>query len=132
MCRQQYTMIYSDTSAYTVHDLIGTGRFSNVYRATNKCNNEKVVIKVLSNKETERKFDRYLYLKELNILKTLRTSPLRDRYVGLKDTVRLNTGLDCFVMEKLGVTLHALLHNFGKLSMTMCRSIVRQIAQGIY
>lgn len=128
----QHKKIQSYSTMYLVQHVIGTGCFSRVYQATDSVTAETVVIKVLNNTNTNSKVERYFYLKELNLLNSLKSSPIRARYVDLKDAFRLNTGEICFVMEKLGVTLHSALHNIGKLPTSICRLITRQIVQGMY
>lgn len=126
------TVVRSRSNVYCVQELIGKGRFSRVYRAKNIATNDSVVIKALINNNLNRQPNRFLYVKELSLLNKLKKSPLRARYVNLKDTIVLDSGEICFVMEKLGTTLQALLHNVGSLSMAMCRPIIRQIAQGTH
>lgn len=128
----EHNTIRSQDTLYVIQHLIGMGRFSRVYQAIDWTTKDMVVIKALNGKNINEHFDRYLYLKELGLLTKLKTSSLRARYVDLKDAIRLETGRICFVMEKLGTTLHAVLHNIGGLPMSMCRPIVRQIAQGRY
>lgn len=126
----QHKKIEYNSTVYSVHNVIGTGCFSRVYKATDTVTDETVVIKVLNSTNTNSRVERYLYLNELSLLNNLKSSPIRARYVDLKNTFPLDTGGVCFVMEKLGVTLHTVLHNMGKLPMSSCRSIARQIAQG--
>lgn len=126
------TVVSSKNHVYYIRQLIGKGRFSRVYYAKDLTTVDTVVIKALINQNLNSPFNHYLYIKELRLLNNLKRSPLRDRYVNLKDTFQLDTGEICFVMEKLGTTLKALLYNVGRLSITMCRPIVRQIAQGRY
>lgn len=127
----QLKMIRSGDTVYSVKNVIGKGRFSRVYQATDTTTEDTVVIKKLNKKIiNENHLDWYLYLKELTLLTKLKSSPLRARYVDLRDAMRLDTGTICFVMERLGTTLHAVLFNIGALPMSMCRMIVRQIAQG--
>lgn len=127
---QENTIVCSRSSKYTVHNIIGTGNFSHVYNASVLGTGNKVVIKVLKDTCSSKRFDRKLYFKELDLLNRLKTSRLRARYVQVRDAFLLKPGKLCFVMERLGSTLHSMLHNIGPLSMAMCRPIVRQIAQG--
>lgn len=122
--------IRSSTTLYSIHKLIGKGRFSRVYQATDTFTNNTVVIKKLINLNIKRKSDRFLYLKELDLLKKLKVSPFRSRYVELRDLIVLSSGGICFVMERLGTTLQAVIHNKGRLPLSMCRLIIRQLAQG--
>lgn len=129
----QAKTIRSLHTAYSVKNIIGKGRFSCVYKATDMSTDDTVVIKKLHKKTANSDdFDWYLYLKELTLLTELKSSPVRARYVSLRDAMRLETGAICFVMEKLGTTLHSVLFNIGVLPMSMCRMIVRQIAQGTF
>ncbi|XP_003246296.1 homeodomain-interacting protein kinase 2 [Acyrthosiphon pisum] len=128
---QENTTIRSLDATYAVHKIIGTGRFSCVYNATEVGTGNAVVIKALNDSDSSRRLDRKLYLKELDFLNRLKSSQLRARYVQLRDTVLLKSGMICFVMERLSATLQAVLHNIGPLPMYMCRPIVRQIAQGL-
>lgn len=73
---QPNEIIKTQKSTYTIHHLVGAGRFSKVYEATDKSTKTTVVIKALNYKNVDGHFDRHLYLKELNILNKLRTSPL--------------------------------------------------------
>lgn len=130
---QENTIICSKSSRYTVHNIIGTGNFSRVYNASVVGKGNEVVIKVLNDHTcSSKRFDRKLYFKELDLLNRLKTSRLRARYVQVKDAFLLKSGKLCFVMERLGSTLHFVLHNIGPLPMAMCRPIVRQIAQGTH
>lgn len=115
-------------AVYSVQGLIGSGRFSRVYHATDTVADVGVAIKALIS--DGRSDYRKPFLKELGTLNALKDSPLRARYVDVMNAVRLKSGAVCFVMERLGTTLHAVLHNIGPLPMSMCRPIVRQIAQG--
>ncbi|XP_027846194.1 homeodomain-interacting protein kinase 3-like [Aphis gossypii] len=128
---QENTIVCSRSSKYTVHNIIGTGNFSRVYSATMLGTGNEVVIKVLNDTCSSKRFDRKLYFKELDLLNRLKTSRLRARYVQVRDAFLLKSGKLCFVMERLGSTLHSVLHNIGPLPMAMCRPIVRQIAQGL-
>lgn len=127
---QQNTIIRSRSTTYTVHNMIGTGRFSRVYNASVMGTGNAVVIKALNNSCSSKRFDRKLYIKELDLLNRLKFSRLRARFVQLRDAVLLKSGKICFVMERLGTTLQAVLHNIGPLPISVCRPIVRQIAQG--
>lgn len=128
---QQNTIVCSRSSKYMVHNIIGTGNFSRVYNASVVGTGNEVVIKVLNDHRcSSKRFDRKLYFKELDLLNRLKTSRLRARYVQVRDAFLLKSGKLCFVMERLGSTLHSVLHNIGPLPMAMCRPIVRQIAQG--
>jgi len=127
---QQNTIVCSPTSKYTVHNIIGTGNFSRVYSALVVGTDNEVVIKVLNETCSSKRFDRKLYFKELGLLNQLKTSRLRARYVQVIDAFLLKSGKLCFVMERLGSTLHSVLRNIGPLPIAICRSIVRQIAQG--
>lgn len=118
------TVLRTDFATYTVQDLIGSGRFSHVYKASVSGTGQQVVIKALNHSCSS------MGRKELNLLNRLKSSDFRARYVRLVDAVQLGSGPVCFVMEKLGITLQAMLHNVGPLPMSACRSIVRQIAQG--
>ncbi|XP_060854612.1 homeodomain-interacting protein kinase 3-like [Rhopalosiphum padi] len=128
---QQNTIIRSRSTTYTVHNMIGTGRFSRVYNASVMGTGNAVVIKALNNSCSSKRFDRKLYIKELDLLNRLKFSRLRARFVQLRDAVLLKSGKICFVMERLGTTLQAVLHNIGPLPISVCRPIVRQIAQGL-
>lgn len=128
----QHKKILYNSTVYSVHNVIGTGCFSRVYKATDTVTDETVVIKVLNSTNTNGHVKRYLYLNELSLLNDLKSSLTRDRYVKLKNAFLLDTGGVCFVMEKLRVTLHAVLQNMGKLPISTCRLIARQIAQGTY
>lgn len=129
----QLKTIRSRHTVYTVKNVIGKGRFSCVYQATDMTTDDTVVIKKLHKKYvSDDDFEWYLYLKELTVLTKLKSSPVRARYVNLREAMRLETGAVCFVMEKLGTTLHSVLFNIGVLPMSMCRMIVRQIAQGAF
>lgn len=127
---QQDTVVRSLKATYAVHKIIGTGRFSRVYNASEVGTGNSVVIKALNDEGSSTRLDRKLYLKELDFLNKLKSSQLRSRYVQLRDTIPLKSGMICFVMERLSTTLQAVLHNIGPLPMCMCRPIVRQIAQG--
>lgn len=127
---QENMTIRSLNFTYAVHKIIGTGRFSCVYNATEVGTGNEVVIKAPNDSDFSRRFDRKLYLKELDFLNRLKSSKLRARYVQSRDTVLLKSGMICFVMERLSTTLQAVLHNTGPLPMCVCRPIVRQIAQG--
>jgi serine/threonine protein kinase len=124
--------IRSKSAEYSVHNLIGAGRFSRVYRATDTATGNAVVIKVLNSVNMEEHLRCSLYMQELSLLNRLKSSPVRERYVDLRDVIQLNTGVICFVMEMLGATLHAVMCNVGTLPLSVCRLIVRQIAQGTY
>jgi len=126
---QQNTIIRSPNATYMVHDIIGTGRFSCVYNASEVVSGNAVVIKALNNFGFSTSASE-LYFKELDFLNRLKFSTLHSRYVQLMDTVRPKTEMICFVMERLSTTLQAVLHNIGPLPMSICRPIVRQIAQG--
>ncbi|XP_025208057.1 homeodomain-interacting protein kinase 3-like [Melanaphis sacchari] len=128
---QQNTIIRSQYTTYTVHKMIGTGRFSRVYNASVVGTGTEVVIKALNNSCSSKKFNRKLYLKELDLLNRLKFSRTRARYVQVTDAVQLQSGKICFVMERLSTTLQAVLHNIGPLPISICRPIVRQIAQGL-
>lgn len=110
-------------AVYSVQGLIGAGRFSRVYQATAAGTGKRVAVKALNNGSTKE-------AEELAVLNALRGSPVRVRYVHVMDAVRLATGTVCLIMERLGITLHAVLHKIGPLPMSMCRPVVRQIAQG--
>lgn len=114
-------------AVYSVQGLIGAGRFSRVYQATASGTGKRVAVKALNNDGSSRPTKE---AKELAVLNALRSSPVRARYVRVVDAIRLPTGTVCFVMERLGTTLQAVLHNIGPLPMSMCRPVVRQIAQG--
>lgn len=124
--------IRSKSTEYSVHNLIGAGRFSRVYRATDIATTNPVVVKVLNNMNMAEHFHCNMYMQELSLLNRVKSSPVRERYVDLRDVVQLDTGAICFVMEMLGATLHAVMCNVGTLPLSMCRLIVRQIAQGMY
>lgn len=126
---QQNTIIRSANASYMVHKIIGTGRFSCVYNASEVVSGNAVVIKALNNFGFSTSASE-LYFKELDFLNRLKFSRLQSRYVQLMDTLRPKSGMICFVMERLSTTLQAVLHNIGPLPMCICRPIVRQIAQG--
>lgn len=115
-------------AVYSVQSVIGAGRFSRVYQATDTATNVRVAIKVLAGESCG---DRDQSLKELDTLNALKESPVRARFVDVVNAVWLESGEVCLVMERLGTTLQSVLHNVGPLPMSMCRPIVRQIMQGM-
>ncbi|XP_050432348.1 homeodomain-interacting protein kinase 2-like [Adelges cooleyi] len=118
-------------TVYNVQHLVGSGRFSRVFHAIDSTTGQAVVIKALVLKEQNSALDHYQFLKEVEIMKRLNRCSLRSRYARLIDTVQLQTGVNCLIIERLGTTLQAVLHNVGALPMSVCRTVVRQIAQGL-
>lgn len=125
-----YSSIQSGNTEYAVQDLVGEGTFSRVYQAMNVNTREPVVIKALTS-DGENDLAKQC-MEEMSIMETLKKSPMRDRYVGLIEAFQVQTGTYCLVMERLGTTLCTIMHNVGPLPMSMCRPIIKQIAQGAY
>ncbi|KAK7381941.1 hypothetical protein VNO80_00517 [Phaseolus coccineus] len=111
---------------YIMGPSIGSGSFAVVYRSRHRVSGLEVAIKEIDHRQLSPKVKEHL-LKEISILSTIR----HPNIVRLFETIQTNDRIYLVLEYCAGGDLAAYIHRHGKVSETVARHFMRQLAAGL-
>ncbi|CAH2225306.1 Homeodomain-interacting kinase 2 [Pelobates cultripes] len=122
---EHHEVLYSETYAYEVHELLGSGTFGKVVKCVKKGTSEKVAVKILTNHPSVTEEAKA----EINILTQLsKECPDKFNFVQAYEFFLHNNNI-CLVFEILQMSLFNFMeqHNFEPFPVKTIRPIVEQV-----